>query len=97
MCVRHAQGPGPVYLGKGAGLTEINQAISDNDVQKLERFLQEVCEALMCPRVLCSYQACAHARLTRAVPELGQPRIFKFLHHPVSEHTGPPTHDCSTK
>jgi len=36
------QGPGPVYLGKGAGLTDINQAISDNDIPRLEKLLSEV-------------------------------------------------------
>eukprot|EP00983_Pelagomonas_calceolata_P066113 1148876-Pelagomonas_calceolata.AAC.2 len=37
----HCKGPGPVYLGKGAGLTDVNQAVSDNDVHRLEQLLSE--------------------------------------------------------
>jgi len=40
----HCKGPGPVYLGKGAGLTDVNQAVSDNDVHRLEQLLSEAPE-----------------------------------------------------
>lgn len=38
----HCKGPGPVYLHKGAGLTDINEAISDNDTARLEQLLSQV-------------------------------------------------------